>query len=203
MNKLFKVGLTGGIASGKSTVSMMFRNKGMQVLDADLVAREVLQLYPCLMESISKEFGQHFFDESGSLKRKELGEYIFKYPKERIKLDSIMIPVIKEEIFKRLNLMESKGIGLCILDAPTLIEHGIHKQMDMNIVVFVNKSIQIERLKKRDGINNEQAVNRLNAQMSLEKKKDFADFIIDNSNTFESTRQQIDEIVEVLSIYAT
>lgn len=198
---MFKVGLTGGIASGKSTVSTILRNKGLQVLDADLIAREVFKLYPWLSENIKKEFGQHFFDAGGCLRRKELGEYIFKYPTERIKLEALMIPVIKEEIFKRLSELDNKGTALCIVDAPTLIEHGIHEQMDMNIVVWVDRNTQIERLKKRDGLNNEQAVNRLNAQMSLEEKRAFADFIIDNSKSIENTRQQVEEIVKVLDIY--
>ncbi|MDP4090398.1 MAG: dephospho-CoA kinase [Bacillota bacterium] len=198
---MFKVGLTGGIGSGKSTVSTMFRNKGLRVLDADVIAREVLQLYPKLKESIKREFGQHFFDDVGALKRKELGDYIFKYPKERVKLDAIMIPVIKEEIFKRLKELEDSGVGLCILDAPTLIEHRIHEDMDMNIVVWADRNTQIDRIKKRDGLNNERADNRLNAQMSLEEKRAFANFIIDNSGSIENTRQQVQEIVEVLSIY--
>jgi dephospho-CoA kinase len=197
---LFKVGLTGGIASGKSTVSAIFTGKGIEVVDADLIAREVLTLYPDLPNAIKKTFGEHFFTAEGSLNRKALGEYIFKYPGERKKLDDIMIPLIKNEIFKRLDAKERDGVKLCILDAPTLIEHGIHENMDMNILVWIDRNLQIERLKKRDNINTEQALNRINAQMSLEEKKKYVNFIIDNSKNLDYIKQQVNEIVEVLGV---
>ena len=94
-----------------------------------------------------RTFGEHFFTEDGSLDRKALANYIFNIG-ERIKLDDIMIPPIKEEIFKRIDELERSGLKLCIVDAPTLIEHELDKQMDMNILVWVEKNTQIERLRK-------------------------------------------------------
>ena len=98
--------------------------------------------------------------------RKALGNYIFKYSGERQKLDNIMLPAIKEEIFNRIDELEKSSINLCIVDAATLIEQDIHKLMDMNILVWVEKNTQIERLRKRDNISLEQAMNRINSQMS-------------------------------------
>lgn len=198
---MFKVGLTGGIATGKSTVSGIFTRKGFEVIDADLIAREILNLYPELLKEIKETFGAHFFNEEGNLNRKALGDYIFKYPGERKKLDDIMIPPIKNEIFKRFEEKEREGIKICILDAPTLIEHGLHDSMDVNILVWAEKNIQIERIKNRDKVNTEQALNRINAQMKLEEKKKYVNFILDNSKGLEYVRQQVDEIVEVLKMY--
>jgi dephospho-CoA kinase len=200
VTKLLKVGLTGGIASGKSTVSGIFARKGFEVIDADYIAREVLDIYPELSTKIKETFGEHFFTEEGKLNRKAFGEYIFKYPGERKKLDDIMIPPIKDEIFKRLETKAQEGSKICILDAPTLIEHGLHENMDMNILVWVGKNIQIERLMKRDNLNTQQALNRINAQMSLDEKKEYVNFIIDNCKGMDYMRQQVDEIIEVLEV---
>lgn len=201
MNELIKIGLTGGIASGKSTVSKAFTELGINVIDADVIAREVLILYPELLEKIRSTFGDHFFKEDGSLDRKALGNYIFKYSSERLKLDNIMLPPIKEEIFKRIDELEKSGIKICIVDAATLIEQGIHKQMDMNILVWVEKNTQIERLRKRDNISLEQAMNRINSQMSLEEKKKYVDFIIDNDKDLKYMREQVEEIMNVIKVY--
>ncbi|WP_139905185.1 dephospho-CoA kinase [Clostridium thermarum] len=198
---MFKVGLTGGIASGKSTVSAIFTEKGIEVIDADIIAREVLVLYPEISKAIKNTFGEHFFTAEGSLNRKALGEYIFKYPGERKKLDDIMIPPIKEEIFKRLKAKETEGVKVCVLDAPTLIEHGIHENMDLNILVWVDKDLQVERLKIRDNLTTQQALNRINAQMSLDEKKKYVNFIIDNSKDLDYLKEQVKEVIEVLSIY--
>ncbi|NLZ47236.1 MAG: dephospho-CoA kinase [Clostridiales bacterium] len=198
---MIKIGLTGGIASGKSTVSKAFTELGINVIDADVIAREVLILYPELLEKIRSTFGDHFFKEDGSLDRKALGNYIFKYSSERLKLDNIMLPPIKEEIFKRIDELEKSGIKICIVDAATLIEQGIHKQMDMNILVWVEKNTQIERLRKRDNISLEQAMNRINSQMSLEEKKKYVDFIIDNDKDLKYMREQVEEIMNVIKVY--
>lgn len=198
---MFKIGLTGGIASGKSTVSRVFSDLGITVIDADLIAREVLVLYPELLEKIRTTFGEHFFTEDGSLDRKALGNYIFKYSGERQKLDNIMLPAIKEEIFNRIDELEKSGINLCIVDAATLIEQDIHKLMDMNILVWVEKNTQIERLIKRDNISLEQAMNRINSQMSLEEKKKYVNFIIDNDKDLRYMREQVEEIMKVIKAY--
>ena len=198
---MFKVGLTGGIATGKSTVSGILSGKGFEIIDADSIAREVLDLYPELLIRIKNTFGEHFFDEEDRLRRKIFGDYIFKYPGERKKLEDIMIPPIKEEIFNRFELLKKRGLKVCILDAPTLIEHRLHESMDMNILVWVERNIQIERLRKRDNLNKEQALNRINAQMSLEEKKKHVNFILDNSRDLDYMREQIEEITEVLKVY--
>lgn len=198
---MLRIGLTGGIASGKSTVSKMFKEAGYTLIDADLVAREVLNIYTNILDEVKKEFGEGFFDESGNLKRKDFGNYIFKYPRERIKYEGIIIPFIKKRIFELFDEYEAKGESIVILDAPTLIENKLHEVMDYNILVWANKDVQISRLIKRDGFTEEEALNRVNAQMPMEERKEFVNFIVDNSNSLEDTEKQVLELINIFNMY--
>lgn len=198
---MLKVGLTGGIGSGKSTVSSILKEKGIAVIDADVVSREVHALYPELTRKIKLSFGEGFYDADGNLKRKELGNYIFQNPGERKKLEDIVLPYIIREIFIRLQEYAKKGESWCILDAPTLIEQGLHQQMNFNILVWVDRQTQIERVMRRDGLTEQQVISRINAQMSLDRKKEFADFIIDNSKDLLTTRNQVERILAELKAY--
>jgi len=117
--KMLKVGITGGIGSGKSTVTNMLIDKCFCVIDADIVAREVFIIYPEIISKIKEDFGNIFFDKEGKLMRKEFGNYIFKSDDRRKKLDSIMIPFIKGEINLRIKRYEQENLQLCFLDAPT------------------------------------------------------------------------------------
>lgn len=192
---MLTIGLTGGIGSGKSTVSAMFKDKGIPIVDADVISREVLLLYPEILEKIKKEFGETFFTEEGELKRRELGNYVFKKEEERKKLEFIIIPFIKKEIWNRVDILRAKGEKMCIVDAPTLIENGIHKEMDSNILVWVDIKTQIERVKNRDVLSDDEVMHRVNAQMPLGEKKKYADYIIDNSESIEYTEKQVDDFL--------
>lgn len=193
------VGLTGGIGSGKSTISNMIREKGIPIIDADIIAREVLELYPNSIKEIEKVFGKEFIDGEGKLRRRELGNYIFKDRTLVSKLDNIMIPYVKSEIFKRIKDLSKVEEKICIVDAPTLIEHSIHKDMDANILVWVDEKTQIQRVIERDNLEKEQVYNRINAQTSMESKKEKVDFIIDNSGSLEETKDQLERILFRLS----
>lgn len=195
---MLKVGLTGGIGSGKSTVSAMIKDLGVPIIDADIVSREVLLIYPGINELIKNNFGEHFFDEKGNLIRRKLGDFIFKYPEERRKLEGLIIPAIKKEIFLRLQEYDKKGTKICIVDAPTLIEQGLNEVMDYNILVWVDRNTQKERLKKRDKLEEEQVVNRINAQMPLDDKKEYVNFIIDNTSDLTYTKKQVEDIITIL-----
>ncbi|OPJ63740.1 dephospho-CoA kinase [Clostridium oryzae] len=197
---MLKVGLTGGIGSGKSNALSIFRENGISVIDADVVSRDVLKLYPELISKLKACFGEAFFDEKGELNRRKLGDFIFKYPHERKKLEDIMIPVIKTEINKRFGKYEKLDEKICVLDAPTLIENKLDGDMDINILVWVDKENQIKRVMERDKMDKEAALDRINSQMNLDEKKNYVDFIVDSSGDFENTKAQIENIIRILSI---
>ena len=142
---MLRVGITGGIGSGKSTVTSMLRDRGLPIVDADIVAREVFIIYPEMVSSIKGEFGYEYFDSEDKLKRKEFGNYIFKSDTRRKKLESIMIPFITREIQYRIKTYEQDNLQLCFLDAPTLIENNLHVGMDVTILVWVGSDVQIQR----------------------------------------------------------
>ncbi|MDY4079920.1 MAG: dephospho-CoA kinase [Clostridium sp.] len=193
---MIKIGLTGGIGTGKSTVSKMIMASGIKVLDADLVARNVLQVYPEIFQKIRIEFGDGFFDWRGEFRRKEFGNHIFRFPKERIKYEEIIIPYIKKEIYEALKRYEENGEKIIVLDAPTLIENGLHKDMDYVILVYADTNTQIQRVKARDRLSNGDVNTRINSQMQLEEKKKFANIIIDNNGDLVSTQKQVEGIIE-------
>lgn len=192
---MIKIGLTGGIGSGKSTVTKMLLEKKIPVVDADIISREVLELYPETLEKIKHTFGEEFIDEEGKLKRRELGNYIFNSSKLRKKLENILVPYIKKEIFNRIEGYNEKGASICVVDAPTLIEHSIHKEMDFNILVWIDRELQIKRVMARDKLEKDEILNRINSQMRIEDKKEEVDYIIDNRRDLKYTEEQLDNIL--------
>lgn len=193
-----KIGLTGGIGSGKSTVSFMLKEAGFPVIDADIIAKDVLDKYPEILQRVKIDFGGGFFDWRGDFRRKEFGNHIFRFPKQRKKYEELILPYIKREIYEMLDELEKNGEELVILDAPTLIENDLHKDMDYVILVWVDNNTQIQRVKSRDSLSREDAVNRVNSQMSLEQKKDYANIIIENNDTLAKTKMQVDLLVEFI-----
>lgn len=197
---MLKVGLTGGIGSGKSTVARMFKERSIPVIDADVISREVLNLYPELLEEIRKEFGSEFFDEDGRLLRRKLGDYVFTSELKRKRLEEIIMPYIKKDIFKHIKLYEELKESICVIDAPILIETGINEDMDLNILVWVDGDTQIKRVMNRDKMNLEQVMNRINAQMPLDEKKKYVDIVIDTSVNIEYTEKQVEKLLTSLDI---
>lgn len=195
---MLKIGLTGGVGSGKSTISNILKDKGIKIIDADFIAREVLNIYPKIKEKIKETFGEEFFDNQGNLKRRELGNFIFMHEERRKALEGIIMPYIKKEIDLRFKTYEEAGEDICILDAPTLIEQGIYKYMHKNILIWVDRETQIERVMKRDNFTRKQVLDRTNSQMDLEEKKKYVDFVIDNSKDLISTINQINYIIAMI-----
>jgi len=195
---MLKVGITGGIGSGKSTVTNMLRDKCYPIVDADIVSREVFKIYPEIISKIKVEFGYEFFEKEGTLDRKRFGDYIFRDETRRKKLENIMMPFIIKEIYQRIKMFEEKNVQLCFLDAPTLIENNLHTSMDIIILVWVNSEVQIQRVISRDGLKIDETMDRIGAQIPLDEKKQFADFIIDNSGSIENTKLQLELIITQL-----
>ena len=196
---MIKVGLTGGISTGKSTVSLMLKESKFNIIDADIISREVLVKYPEILEKVRAQFGEGFFDWRGDFRRKEFGNHIFRFPKQRVKYEEIIMPYIKKEIFSEIDRLEKKGEKIVIVDAPTLIETKLNEEMDFVVLVSVDHSTQLQRLKARDKLSNNDALNRINSQMPLDKKKEVCNIIIENNKDLLYTKEQVDDFIDFIN----
>ena len=197
---MIKVGLTGGIGSGKSTVSAILKNNKFKIIDADNIAKEVLEKNPQILDTVRVEFGAGFLDWRGEFRRKEFGNHIFRFPKQRVKYEQIIMPYIKKYIEEELEDYRKKKEKIVILDAPTLIENKMHEEMDYVILVCADNSVQIRRVMERDKLSKVEAVSRINSQMSMEEKKEYANILIDNNGDLENTKKQVDDLMKFLKL---
>ncbi|MEW5785017.1 MAG: dephospho-CoA kinase [Bacillota bacterium] len=187
------IGLTGGIASGKSTVALMLQSKGALILDADQIARETVLPGREAWREIVDWLGDRILLEDGSLDRAALGRLIFNDAARRQKLNAIVHPRVGEEMLARTAaIRRTSPHAVLVQDIPLLIEAGLEKTVDLVLLVYVNPFIQLERLQQRDNLSREEALSRIHAQMPLEQKKQYAHFIIDNSGTTRDTGNQVD-----------
>ncbi|QOS78047.1 dephospho-CoA kinase [Paenibacillus sp. JNUCC31] len=190
------IGLTGGIATGKSSVSAFLASKGALLIDADVIAREVmLPGHPVLTAAVQR-FGQAILNEDGTLDRKKLGSIVFQSPEERKALEAITHPAIRKEMRERAAAYELEHPDkLVVSDIPLLYESGLEDGFEEVMVVYVPRSIQRERLMSRDGMTAEQAEARMDTQMDIEDKKQRADIVIDNSGLWSETEKQINSFL--------
>jgi len=191
------IGLTGGIASGKSTVSRMLRERGALIVDADQISREIVMPGSPVLQKIADEFGQEVLLESGELNRKKLGSIIFSDEEKRLKLNAIMHPPIRAEMLRRIGQYEAEYPDkLIVADIPLLYESNLQHMFSEVMVVYVPFPVQIARLMERDGLTESQALERIRSQMPLEDKRRLADVVIDNSGSLEETAKQLDQYLE-------
>jgi len=184
--------LTGGIASGKSTVSAMLAELGAAVVDADRVAREVVLPGRPALRRVAEAFGQAVLNDDGTLNRKKLGDIVFADETKRKELEAILHPVIRQEMEARIDRLEKENPRrLVVADIPLLYETGLDARYPEVMVVYVPPAVQLERLMKRDGLTRTQALARLDAQLPIDEKKARADWVIDNSGTLADTRRQV------------
>ncbi|WP_124726955.1 dephospho-CoA kinase [Staphylospora marina] len=189
------LGLTGGIATGKSTVSAMFRARGAAVVDADLVAREVVEPGSEGLRKVVNRFGKEMLDERGGLNRRALGDLVFRNPDARKDLNRILHPLIIGEMrSKTTAIREAEPERVIIWDVPLLIEENLTQFVEKVIVVYVPEELQKIRLMDRNGWSAEEAEARIRAQLSIEIKKQMADYVIDNSGTLSETERQVDQL---------
>jgi dephospho-CoA kinase len=190
--KVMNIGLTGGIACGKSTVSAMLVSRGAILIDADRIAREVVEPGSAALSKVAERFGQAVIQADGSLNRKRLGELVFADPSARKDLEGLLHPSIRSLMRERMVSLEKLYPDkLIVVDVPLLYESGLQAMFSEIMVVYVPREVQLDRLMKRDGLTLEQAENRLAAQMSIELKKEQADYVIDNQGTLEETQQLV------------
>lgn len=175
------IGLTGGIASGKSLIAEKLKRLGAYLIDADEIAREMVMPGLPAYQNIVKEFGEGILNPDKTINRKALGAIVFSNPKLRNRLEQITHPGILGEIDKRVLAIKDKDTkAIIVVDAALLIEVGLYKKMDKVIVVYADEKTQIARLMKRDGLSYNEAKKRISAQMNLNEKKKYADFVIEN-----------------------
>jgi dephospho-CoA kinase len=192
-------GLTGGIATGKSTVSRLLHDLGAHIVDADKIAREVVCCgKPAWME-IKSRFGKEILKEDGEIDREKLGSIVFYDKGKRIALERIVHPEVSRTMEDQIrNITIKDPIAVVILDVPLLIETGMDQGLNQIIVVYCPENIQIQRLMERDTISREDALARVHSQMPIEEKKQHATFLIDNSMSLDETRQQVEEAYALL-----
>ncbi len=197
-NKTKIIGLTGGIATGKSTVSAILKCKGFKVIDADIIAREVVEIGKSAYNDIVSAFGRQILNEDLTINRSKLGDIIFHDSESRNKLNSIVHPRVTKEILRQINKY-SKNNNVIFLDIPLLIEQK-EKLKDLLIdeiwLVYTSQEIQIKRLIKRDNIDFDKASVKIRTQIPIDEKRKYADVIIDNTNDISALKKTLDIIIQ-------
>ncbi len=187
------LGVTGNIASGKSSVCRELARRGAVVVDADQLAREVVEPGSPVLKQLVVAFGADILQADGSLNRERLGHRIFSDPPARERLNAIIHPAIAALSVKRLQELRGRA-SLIVYEAPLLYEAGAEQRVDKVLMVKIKPSVQLARLMARDGLDRRSAQQRIDAQMSQQDKVDRADFVIDNSGPLEKTCKQLDAL---------
>ena len=191
------LGLTGNIGCGKSSVSTIFMENNIKVVDADIVARQIFDDKNLLNEVFST-FGKSIRNQDGSLNRRALGNIVFNDDEKLILLNNLTHPKIKQKILSKVEEYKNQGEKIVVIDAALLIEDDYIPYIQKLILITCRKEIQINRIIARDNCTKEEAISRINSQMSQEEKAKFADYIIDNSNSFEELQKKVLELISVL-----
>lgn len=202
------IGLTGGIGTGKSTVSNIFRQKGIPVVDTDVIAREVID-YPEVVNEIIRNFGTEILEEETQqeqgqnkfkkkkISRNKLGQIVFKDEKKVGILNSIMHPLILKKMKEETESLK-KDNKIVVVDVPLLFEISLEKEFDIVLLVYANRKTQIKRIIKRDNRTEKEAVNIINSQIDIEKKKEKSDYIISNNRNLKRLRRKVEKFLESL-----
>lgn len=193
---MLKVGLTGGLASGKSTVAAFFREHGAYHLDADRIAHELMAPGGATHAAIAARFGDGVVGTGGAIDRGALARIVFDDPRALADLNGIVHPRVREEIARRIeeHAASSDPASVALVDAALLVESGIHRTLDALVVVACSPRVQIERAVARGGLSESEARARVAAQAPLDVKRAVADYVIDNDGALDATRRQVDRI---------
>ena len=192
------IGLTGGIAAGKSTVAKMFKKLGAEIIDADQIAHEIIDTQEDLLLELVNHFGNGILNENGKLNRKELGKIVFSNKIDKELLESITHPAIIKEATNRIIQFAETDSDFVIYEAALLIETGHYKEMDFLITVIADDDLRMKRLMKRNSLSFEDAKKKLDSQMPQDRKAWAADYIIDNSGDLEITEKMVKNVWEKL-----
>lgn len=193
-----RIGLTGGIATGKSTVATYLQTNGIPVIDADLIAREVMEPDGLAYQDVKAAFPEAF--EEGILIRAKLGEIIFHDSEKRNLLNELMHPKIRQQMLARADELEQQEESLVVFDIPLLLEGDWKQLVDQVVVVYCNASLQLDRLMKRNQMSREEAQSRVQSQLDIEQKRLLADYVLVNEGTVEALYRQIDQWLKTLPV---
>ena len=189
------LGLTGNIGCGKSSLSNIFKNEfNLDIIDADIISRNIYE-DKFLLEKVFNKFGESIRNTDGTLNRKKLGDIVFNDDSKLINLNNITHPRIKEEILKKIKLIEKENKNIAIIDAALLVEGNYLDILDKLLVICCNEETQIQRIIKRDSCSINEAISRINSQLSQKEKINYADYIIDNSGTYEELKEKAYEFM--------
>lgn len=187
----FVLGITGGIATGKSSVVQHFKGLGFPVVDADIIARQLLDKNTPAYKEVVKVFGSEILQENGEIDRQALGALVFNYPDKLKQLDELMAPFLQETILAAIK-QASQNQKLVIVDVPLMYEKGYDEWMDQVAVVYCTPKQQIKRLMQRNQLTEKEAIQRIDSQLPIEMKKLLAEVVFDNSDDLTKTMQQVD-----------
>lgn len=190
------IGLTGGIASGKSTVAEMIKRYDLPIVDADVMARKVVEPGEPALEKIFQLFGEDMKAEDGGLDRKKLGSVIFKDKEKRNVLNRVLHPAIRKGMLDQAAAFKEQGSAHVIFDIPLLFESELTHMVDQTLLVYVDAKTQLSRLVERDQSTEEEALERIQSQIPIEEKKELADEVIDNTGGREETEEQLNNILK-------
>lgn len=193
---MLKIGLTGSIGTGKSTVSKLLRERGIAVIDADLLAREIVKKGQECLNDLKNVFGNQVLTIDGELDRKKLGQIVFSDDSKLELLNSVTHPHIRRRIKAQMNELESKNNKVIVLDIPLLFEAKMEDLVDIVLVVFAKEEIQIKRIMERDNCTQEEAMRIIKTQISQQDKISKSDYTIDNSGTIEELKEKLNGFLE-------
>lgn len=193
-----KVGLTGGIGSGKSTVARMLADEGFPVVDADQIAREIMEPGSPVLAQVAEVFGEGLIDDTGALNRAELAKRAFSSTEQTEKLNALTHPAIRAESNRRFDEAEKAGARAVIYDMPLLVDLGLHHDMDMTVVVDVDVDERVRRLVDKRGLTEADARARIAQQVDDDTRRAAADIVVDNNGPLEALAAQVEKVVRMI-----
>lgn len=187
----FVLGLTGGIATGKSTADQILKSKGIPVIDADQIAHQLLAVGQAGWQNVKQAFGPAYLLPDQRINRQKLGNYVFEHPRALKKLTGLNVPLIIAKIEEEIKSYRAQKKGLIVLDAPTLFENKLQHLCSAVVVITLPQKLEIERLRQRNHLTDQQARARIQSQMPLKEKERLADYVIANTGTIKELEQKM------------